>query len=274
MADTLSPQAALRHNGTVEPAATIVIRPRLVRRVLAITTAALIVMTYVAQFLKDRESALTFARLFDSDVKANFPTGFKIFALTASALAIWMIARHAAATGDRWARHWLLLAVVVALLALDETAWIHWSVGAWLHGLTDSSGALRFAWVALYLPAGLAVAAFLWRFFWALPPWSQVGFASAGVLFGGGSGILEMVKGVVVTDGHDESLRLMLVAATSDSLEFIGLSILLITALRELGSRTSEVKVLISDDRDRAERVGRHVDGDRAGVERHQTVSG
>lgn len=261
---------------TVDATPTIAVRPRLVRRVLVVTVAFLIVATYVAQLLKDHHHALTLAQLFDSDVKANFPTGFKIFALTASALTIWMVARHARATHDRWARQWLFLAGVVGFLTIDETAWLHHAVSAFLDGHTGWSGALKFSWAVIYLGAAALAAAYLWPFFWALPRPAQIGFAAAGVLFGGGSGVLEMVKGVTISNGHDDSLRLMLVAATSDSLELIGLSILLMTALRELMARTDEVRVVLSPEPDGTQRVGRDVDGDAApaAVDRDPLVGG
>jgi hypothetical protein len=216
-----------------------------VRRVLIVTVAALVVLTFIAQFLKDAGWLSSVSRFFDSDVKLNFPSVFKDFAMVVSALGVWAIARVARDEGDPWAVHWRVLAVVIGLLALDEMTFAHQSIGETLSNHFDFTGPLHFAWVVLYLPLALAVFLILARFWWNLPPALRWSFACAGVLFAGGSGGLELIKGSIASAEGQQTLRFYLAAAASDSLEMIGLAILLLTVLRELGRRAGQVSVAI-----------------------------
>jgi hypothetical protein len=215
------------------------------RRVLIATVAALIVLTFVAQLLKHAKLLPSMTRFFDSDVKLNFPSVFKELALVVSALGVWLIARAARADGDRWATHWLVLAVVVALLTLDEMTYGHQSVSSVLEGHFTFGGPLYFAWVIVYLPLALAACIVLARFWWSLPPGLRWSFACAAVLFGGGSGGVELVKSSIASDEGVRSLHFYLAAAASDSLEMVGLTVLLLTVLGELARRVGEVTLAI-----------------------------
>ena len=205
--------------------------------------AFLIATTFLAQFLKSWDKLTALARFFDSNIKVNIPTGYKVFMLTASALVVLAIARSAAQSGDRWTRQWHWLALLVGLLAFDETAYVHQSLSASLDDRLNLPGPLHFSWILLYLPVAAFAIAVLWRFVQTLSPATKKGFALGALLFIGGAGGIEIVKGALAEEFGQSSLRFSLAAAFSDSLEEIGLAVFLIAAIRELWSRVTAVRL-------------------------------
>jgi hypothetical protein len=201
---------------------------------LRITVEALILGTFAAQLMKEHGIAPGIARFIDADVKVNLPTGFKVFALAAAAVLAWAVSRAAHASGDRWARRWGHLAIVMAFLTVDEMAYVHQSLASFTG---ERSGILHYSWVIVYLPAALAVGVLFLPFLASLRREVQVKLVLAGVLFGGGSGGIELVKGTVVHSAGEESLAFYLTTAVSDSLEMIGLALLVATLLGELRRR-------------------------------------
>ncbi|MEY2420280.1 MAG: hypothetical protein QOI95_347 [Acidimicrobiaceae bacterium] len=210
-------------------------------RMLRWLVGALIVASFGAQVLKVRGSGLDLAALFDSDQKANLPTGYKILALNSSAVVVWLIARAAERQRDPWFKKWRLLAMVMTFLALDETASVHQKLSAFIQRRFESNGLLEHGWILVYGPAALVVACLLWRFALQLRPATRARFMAAAVLFGGGSGLLEPIKGLA----EETTATFYFIAATSDSLEEIGLAVFLLAALRELQSRTPTIDVTL-----------------------------
>jgi hypothetical protein len=219
------------------------------RRILGVTIAAAIVLTFVAQFFKDAGRFGAVTRFFDSDQKLNFPSVIKELALVASALGVYAISRIARDEGDRWAGRWRFLAVVVALLALDEMTFAHQTLGQVLQRRLEFDGALHFAWVVVYLPLALAVVVALVPFWWNLARPLRWSFAWAAVLFGGGAGLVTLVKGWIESDSGQDSLAFFLTAAASDSLELIGLAVLVLAVFNELAWRAGQITIALDRER-------------------------
>jgi len=229
-----------------EPVATV--DPARFGRALVAVIVVLVLTTFLAQLLKWKHKSQSIVHLLDSDQKTNIPTGYKILALVASAIVVWTIARVARAQHDRWARQWLLLSAVLAYLAFDEIAFVHQTLNGVLEDrIGERSGVLHFPWVLVYLPAAAVVAALLWRFLWSLPARTRGWFIAGLVLFGGGSGGIELLKSVAASKAGEHSLVFFLAAAVSDSLEEIGLAVFLVAALRELARRTRGVRILLTE---------------------------
>lgn len=221
--------------------------PRRVGRVLAVVVAGLIATTFLAQLLRWK-GVDRLARFFDSNVKVNIPTGYKVFALTAGALIILAIARLAKRSGDRWAREWHWLAGVVGFLALDETIYLHQSVSEILDDRDILPGSIHFSWILFYLPLAAIVVLILLRFIFALPSDTKRRFIAAGLLFGGGAGGIEIVKGKLADTYGETAMQFRLAAAFSDSLEEIGLAVLIVAALIELARRSRGVRFDVRSD--------------------------
>lgn len=215
-------------------------------RVLWWVVAGSIVATFAAQIWhKLAGDENTLINLFDSDQKLNFPTSLKVALMLGAALLFVLVGLGTTERHDRV--RWLGLGALFGLVTLDELTYMHQRISDAFHEWFGSSGVLRFSWIVLYVPA-LAVVA-VWYFPWwrALPRHLRNGLLWAAILFAGGSAGVELAKGALYEE-HDWGLKFGLVAAFSDSLEFIGLGLLVAMLLREVAS--SPGAVTLDFDRD------------------------
>ncbi len=216
---------------------------RVVSRVIWCSVAVLIVATFVVQFIRDRSGKSTVVNLFDSDQKLNFPSAMKIVLLLSATLLFLLLA---ITVRDRWHRlRWYGISAVFALLTVDEMTYMHQRLSDALHDFLGTSGPLRFAWVLVYLPL-LAVLMVVYLPFWrrlANPLRWQLLVAALG--FAGGSGGIEFVKADLFDDRRWK-LSFGLAASASDSLELLGLAVLVTAPVATLGRATSSVTVNVT----------------------------
>ncbi len=214
------------------------ISARAVSRVIWLTVAVLIVATFAVQFIRDRSGRSTVVNLLDSDQKLNFPSAMKIVLLISATVLFAVIALT---VKDRWHRvRWYGMSAVFALLTVDEMTYMHQRLSDALHDMLETSGTLRFAWVLVYLPL-LAALMVVYLPFWrrlANPLRTQLLVAAIG--FAGGSGGIEFVKAELF-DEHKWKLSFGLVASVSDSLELLGLAVLVTALLATIGRATNSV---------------------------------
>lgn len=217
-----------------------------VARLLWWTVAVAIVATFSAQvWHKLAGDDNTVINLFDSDQKLNFPTALKLALMLGAALLFCVVALGARERHDRV--RWFGLGALFGLVTLDELTYMHQRISDAFHDWFGASGALRFAWIVIYVPV-LAVVAVVYFPWWrALPRHLRNGLLWAALLFAGGSAGIELAKGALYEE-HDWGLKFGLVAALSDSLEFIGLGLLVVLLLREVAS--SPAAVTVDFDRD------------------------
>ena len=211
---------------------------RVISRVIWCSVAVLIAATFVVQFIRDRSGKSTVVNLFDSDQKLNFPSAMKIVLLLSATLLFLLLA---IAVRDHWHRlRWYGISAVFALLTVDEMTYMHQRLSDALHDFLGTSGPLKFAWVLVYLPL-LAVLMVVYLPFWrrlANPLRWQLLVAALG--FAGGSGGIEFFKADLFDDRHWK-LSFGLVASVSDSLELLGLAVLVTALLATIGRATSSV---------------------------------
>ena len=226
------------------PSITLHLDHGMAHRLLVRVTALLVVGTFVAQFMMWSGKAMGVARFFDADVKVNFPTGFKVFALGSVALLAWVLSRSARESQDKWARHWSRFATVTIFLMFDEMAYVHQSLASALGTHHDAAGGiLHYSWVFIYLPVAAFVCVTFIPFVLALRPDLRVRLLVGGGLFAGGSGGIELVKGHIMKLYGETSLQFRLTTAVSDSLEMIGLTVLVLALLAEIARRVSRINV-------------------------------
>ena len=208
---------------------------RAVSRAIWVTVAFLILATFVVQLVRHRWGLSTPVILFDSDQKLNFPSAMKILLLLSATL---LFAALALTVRDRWhRRRWFGISAVFALLSLDEMTYMHQRLSDALHDHLGTSGSLKFAWVLVYLPLLAALMVVYLPFWRKLSNPFRTQLLVAAIAFAGGSGGIEFVKAKLFDDDHWR-LSFGMVASLSDSLELIGLA-LLVTALLTTLSRTT-----------------------------------
>jgi len=216
-----------------------------VSRVIWIVVAVMIAATFAAQLFREAVSANTVVNLFDSDQKLNFPSTAKLLLMVAATLLFAVIALASTVRATRV--RWFGMSVIFALVTLDESTYMHQRLSDAMHDVAGTHGALRFAWVLVYLPL-IVVLAFVYFPFWRkLDARLRHRLLAAALLFAGGSGGIELVKGAIYDDGR-WSLSFGLVASLSDSLELIGLAILVTILLEHLATLTRTVDIQLATD--------------------------
>src|SRR4051812_25998601 len=214
-------------------------------RVIWIVVAVLIAATFAAQLFREAGSANTVVNLFDSDQKLNFPSTAKLLMMLG---ATGLFAVIGLATAERHPRvRWLGMAVIFGLVTLDEFTYMHQRLSDAMHDVAGTHGALRFAWVLVYLPLVVVLAIVYFPFWRKLDARLRHRLLAAALLFAGGSGGIELVKGAIYDDGR-WSLSFGLVASLSDSLELIGLAILVTILLEHLATLTRTVDIQLATD--------------------------
>jgi hypothetical protein len=242
--DTGPPPDAAGPDGVGAPISVPVPIARIVR-IVGIGVGVLIVATFAAQLYRAAASANTIVNLLDSDQKLNFPSTAKLLLMLGATL---LFACIGLASTQRHARtRWLGMGVIFGLVTLDEFTYMHQRLSDAMHDVAGTHGPLRFAWVLVYLPL-LAILAVVYLPFWrTLPTRLRYGLLIAAVLFAGGSGGIELVKGSIYDDER-WTLSYGLIASLSDSLELIGLTILVAILLEYLATLTHGVDLRLESD--------------------------
>ena len=130
------------------------------------------------------------------DNEQNVPTLCSTLLLFISAILCAVIAHAHHRRRGSYVPHWVGLALIFSVLALDEFASIHERATLRVRALLGfEGGLLRWAWV---VPAGLAVvivAIVYLRFLGHLPRSTRRGLLAAGILFVGGAIGFEVLSG-------------------------------------------------------------------------------
>jgi hypothetical protein len=176
------------------------------------------------------------AGLFDLNEERTVPTAFAVAQLLLAAGLLGALAAQRWRVRDPWRRHWVALALLVLLMALDEQAGLHERLSRPAKTLLGRGegefGALYYAWV---LPAALLVtvvaAAFL-RFVWHLPADTRRGFIMAAVIFVGGALGLELLGGYFAEQGGVRDPGLLVASTGEEAMELFGIAMLIRTTAR------------------------------------------
>src|SRR5690606_22798982 len=114
------------------PAMELVISPRSVLRLLVPAVAALTAMgaaVQVAEYAAGHDYLLGLVPLFDVSSDSSIPTWYASATLFACALLLGAVAAHERGRGHPFVAHWAGLALIFALLSVDEVARIHETIG-------------------------------------------------------------------------------------------------------------------------------------------------
>ena len=201
----------------------------------------------------DTESAdiPSIARLlsrFDLGFEPSISAWFSSLAMMFTAMLLWVIGQSRQPQAP-YRRHWIFLALLFTLLALDEVVMFHETLSKATNAVIGpTQGVLHFAWV---IPGGIFVIllsisllSFVWH---QQPPIRWLFVCSAAVFVGGAIG-MELIENVLIDAGQLSSFRFTLVQAAEESMEMLGVAIFIYALLRllesefrvvELGSRSS-----------------------------------
>jgi membrane-associated phospholipid phosphatase len=187
-------------------------------------------------------------RLFDLGSEASLPTWFTILALSACSLLLGAIGYGKRRAGDRFALHWLGLALLVLGLSADEQAMFHDAPSSVpLREVLGTGGLLYFAWIIPALLTVLVVGAIYLRFVRALPAQARNLMLLAVALYITGAVGLEMAAGWY-TQGHGkDNLTYHALSSVEETLEMLGIITLLYALLTYVQTHIRELRVIIGE---------------------------
>lgn len=171
---------------------------------------------------------------FDLDTENSIPSYFSAALTLAVAMLFGLIGSIQRTRKERFAWHWIGLAVIFAFLSLDEATAIHEALIERVRHLLNLGGFLYFAWV---VPGLIFVAAMLigyFKFLVALPSRFRHLLITAGALFIGGALGMEMVGAKYSTVFGSNNLGYQLLVSVEESFEMLGMAICLFALLEFL----------------------------------------
>jgi hypothetical protein len=230
--------------------ATVHLTPARVTVALLGTIAALVsihALSLFGLFELGRDHQMGLFRMFNLSEEGNVPTWFAATTLFASAMLLgltWHVVRTA---GEPFARHWGVLALIFLFIAIDEAAAIHELLILPVRELVSAERALYFAWV---IPYGIAVLIFALayaRFMLALPRRTAILLLAAALLYVGGALGMEMLSPHVYDWTGEVSLPMFIMLLVEETLEMLGIAVLVYALLDHLARRGARVEVRFAE---------------------------
>jgi hypothetical protein len=216
-------------------------------RMLAGVTAVLVLLHLVVTVGDLAGLSVPGMRRFYLDAEGNVPAFFSTLLLLLAAVLLGVIGRLKLAERDRFARHWLVLAVIFVALGADEALSFHEMLIDPLRIALGLGGLLRMAWVVVAIPLLCVLGLFYFDFLRALPRRSCVAFlVSASVYITGVLGF-EMIGGVfydgfLAGQGRAAYLTFMTIEET---LEMVGMVLFIHSLLQYLKTFRPSIEVRI-----------------------------
>jgi hypothetical protein len=146
------------------------------------------------------ERTTPFVRLFHVTGEGNITSWFSSLLLLFSAIVLLVVAKACSSQGGPYVRHWFVLFIIFAFLALDEAASIHELSIDPLRNLLNLSGIFHFAWVIIAIPLVLLFVIVYIRFLFHLPKDTRWLFIAAGLLYVFGAMGMDMVAGFILSN--------------------------------------------------------------------------
>lgn len=222
--------------------------PRVLRglRLAVAVVVGLVALGHVAFIVLRHGLGLTYAlglvqflNLDDEESLGTWLSSALMLSCSVLSAAAALLARH---RRDRWQRNWWVLAVVFALLSLDESTAMHENLIKPVRSALDLSGAFYFAWVLPVSALGLLFLLSQVRFL--RDRWRPVGrgLVVAGLVFVGAAVGLELLEGLLITDGRRDGFLYAVVTGLQEVGELTGMGLALYALLaylvRDLGNPT------------------------------------
>jgi hypothetical protein len=172
----------------------------------------------------------------------NVPTFYTAVLLLACAALLSVVALGAKQGGERFVKHWWVLAAGFAYIAFDEVLQFHEHAGKLIKG----SGLLHFSWVIpaaiLVLVIGLSYIPFLRH----LPRPVRNRFVLAGAIYVGGAVGMDLPLGWWTERYGEDTLGYALIDAAEEALEMLGLILFLLGLVGYLADKGHAVRFAIA----------------------------
>lgn len=188
------------------------------------------------ELLKDRfqlDAHSGVVPVFSLSYEWNVPTLYTAWLLVVCSMALTLVAASVRKARERFFRHWCLLAVGFAYIALDEMLEIHEHADA----LVNLNHIVYFDWVIPAAVLVLGLGMLFVPFLRALPSRDRNRFVLAGAIYVGGAVGMDIPLGSWTSRHGVDNLGYALIDALGESLEMLGLNIFLLGLLDHLALR-------------------------------------
>lgn len=193
------------------------------------------------RYVHDIDYAMGFVPRFYMNYERGVPAYFSSTLLLAGGLLFYLL--HRLAGGGQ--RHWLVLSLVFAFLAVDESAGLHELLSEPVSRFVGTGGVLTYAWIVPYGIAVLLLGLYLLPRIWKLRPDVRLLFFGAGAIYVGGALGMEMLAGYAGLDGHTKSLAFEVVTTLEELMEMSGVILLLYAQLRLMRAENRDVAIRV-----------------------------
>lgn len=217
------------------------IKPAQIVRVLFIAVGTLVILNFIALFtlfVGGYDQALGFVPGFHLDKEANIPTFFSSLILLIASFLFGVIAFYKRKHQETYVIHWVFLSFVFLYMSLDEAASFHEHLILPLRNNLNLSGLFYYSWVIAGGFFLLAFTAYYLKFFFALPKTYKQGFFLAGFLYVLGALGMELIGGYYAEQHGLENVTYALITTVEETLELIGVLILIKYLLLYLQTNT------------------------------------
>ena len=210
------------------------------------------VATLVAQVLKyplDTPRAYGLVPLFDGDAEDNIPTFYSSLALLTCAALLYLRGAVARQAAERYASHWMALAAIFFLGAIDEAVQLHEQVNDRIISAAGVSEA-AVPWVAPAAVLVLALMVFYREFVRHLAePVRQRAILGGGLLVAGALG-LELLEGasLAALEGETGDFADGLVSTVQEFCEMLGVVFILEALVLQLSLDGDSIRLRFSED--------------------------
>ena len=225
----------------------IMIVPSKVTRLLAIIAVFLIlasISTQVFKYTTGHGKVYGLIRLFYLGSEYNIPTFFSASLLLFAAVLVGIIGALKQKARGSYKLHWMSLAYLLLILAIDEASGIHEMLNRPTAELIGSraTGIFFFAWVIPGI-ALVVVLAFVYLCFWLhLPSYTRLLVLASGTLYISGVIGFEIIGGYYVEFHGMENLTYSMIVTIEESLEIAGIILFVFTMLDYIESSFSDVR--------------------------------
>jgi len=170
----------------------------------------------------------------------NIPTFYSAILLLVCSLLLSLVAVGARANGERFVRHWWVLAAGFLYIAFDEMLEFHEQ----LSKLMALDGVLHFSWIVPAAILVLALGAAYIPFLRALPRPIALRFVLAGAVYVGGAVGMELPLGWWTVRHGEDNLGYGLIDAVEEALEMLGLNLFVLVLLDHLADKGWTVRFI------------------------------
>lgn len=223
-----------------------------ITRFLLYTVAILVILSTLTQaatyILPDFILRDFIARKLSLFEEQSFPTLYSSITLFFCSVLFWMIAQYKSKLKDKYTFSWKSLSFIFIYLSLDELLSFHEHLTIIFRQL-GFDGVLHYAWV---VPGLIGIGIFciiFYRFFMHLPQYMKQLTLLAFSVFIGGAIVAEMMGGYYKYLYGKENLGYFLIATIEESMEMLGVIILihaLLTYLERIGLDTINIQLKVS----------------------------